>query len=518
MPTPQELAKIVRDLNARFVVVSNRQPFIHEWQNGTVVCKQPAGGLTAALDPVMRAVGGLWVAHGNGDADKTVVDARRCVAVPPGARRYTLKRVWLERDLEKLYYHGLANQALWPLCHTVFRRPVFEPSQWAAYLAVNRLFAEAVAEEIGNEDALVFIQDYHFAPLGRLLKERCPKIRTAHFWHIPWPSPDTIGVFPWRNELLEGLLDNDLLGFQLPQHASNFIASAAQYLGAACSGSRLSYLGGDTQVGAFPIGVDSARIESIAGSPEVSRQISALRTQLNLRNCFVGVSVDRLDYTKGIPERLRAIDWLLERNREYHGRFVFIQVAAPSRLGVNGYQAEETRASELAAQINRKYGRQGWQPVVLLREHCLPERIYALYRLADVCIVGSLHDGMNLVAKEFVSARADGGGALVLSSFAGAAHELKDAIAVNPYAAEDFAEAIAFALQMSPDETQLRMRRLRRAVAQNTVYDWASSIVERASRTSASHAPLTTPFPIEMPQLSETLAQPAPSLQTGASA
>ncbi len=483
-------------------------------------CRQRSGALSTALDAVMRATGGLWVARANGEADRNGGDPRGCVAVPPGLRSYTLKRVSVPRDLEKRYYEGMGKQALWPLCHNVFQRPLFERENWLAYRQVNRMFADAVAEEVRHEEAVIFIHDYHLAPLAAMLRERCPNISTAHFWHVPWPGLATFGILPWRNELLAELLDNDLLGFQVPEHAANFASAAAKFLGASCSGGRVSHVGCETEVQAFPIGVDVERIETLVRSPEVAKQAAALRGELNLGSCFVVVSVDRFDSAKGIPERLRAVELLLDTRPEYRGRLVFVQVAAPSRTTLPGYQGEETQAAQVAARINRKYGRQGWQPIELLRETLAPDRVCALYRLADVCVVGSLHAGMSLTAKEFVASRVDGSGALVLSAFAGAAQELKEAIVINPFCVEEFADALAFALEMSPDETQLRMRRLRERVAQNNIYDWVGSILETLCEVADKRQRQKPPIAGQAEQLagSQHLSAHGPALVRSAGA
>lgn len=514
MLTPQALAELLeRKLNARFIVVSDPQPvFASESPVRETAVRPPSGALRAALDAIMRATGGLWVARANGEASRNG-GSRACVSVPPGLRSYTLKRVAVPRDLEKRYYEGMGKQALWPLCHNVFQRPLFERENWLAYRQVNRLFADAVAEEVRHEEAVIFIQDYHLAPLAAMLRERCPNIRTAHFWHVPWPAPATLGILPWRNEFLAELLDNDLIGFQVPEHAANFTAAAARFLGATCSGGRVSHVGCQTYVRAFPIGVNVERIETLVRSPEVIKQATALRAELNLGSCFVVVSVDRFDSAKGIPERLRAVEMLLDTRPEYRGRLVFVQVAAPSRMSIPGYQSEETQAAQVAARINRKYGRQGWQPIELLRETLPPERVCALYRLADVCVVGSLHAGMSLTAKEFVASRVEGSGALVLSAFAGAAEELKEAIVINPFCVEEFADALAFALEMSPDETELRMQRLRERVANGNIYDWAGSILETLCQAAETRPRQRPGQAIEAGQLAgRHLSMPGPAL------
>ena len=467
----------------RFVVVSNREPFVHRWEDGRIVCMQPASGVTRALDPVLRAARGLWVAHGSGDGDREVVDFRDCIAVPPKRPRYTLKRVWLSQKQEELYYYGFANQALWPLCHVVYQRPVFEEAHWKAYQDVNARFADAIAEEIGGERAFVFIQDYHLALLSRMIKERCPDAITAQFWHIPWPNPEVFRICPWQEQILEGLLGNDVLGFHLRYHCMNFLDTVARVLEARVDSElrAVTYKSATTKVRSFPISVDFEAIQEAAETAEVCAEMGRLRQRFQLRSQFVAVGVDRLDYTKGIAERFQAVDRFLMKYPEYRGRFTLLQAGVPTRSRIPQYQQVEEELERLAGEINRRHQREGWQPIVFVKEHFGPVSVYALYRLADLCIVSSLHDGMNLVAKEFVSARFDEAGVLLLSPFTGASRELREAVLVNPYATDEFAEAIRGALEMDPEEARLRMRQLRQTVARENIYCWATRIVEKLS-------------------------------------
>ena len=485
MHTEESLKGIVRERlrGRRFVVVSNREPFIHRWDNGEIVCVQPASGVTTALDPVLRATNGLWVAHGSGDADAQTVDEASRVKVPPERPRYTLKRVWLSEAQEKLYYYGLSNQALWPLCHVVYQRPVFEEAHWQCYKQVNRLFADAVAEEIGSEPAFVFIQDYHLGLLSRMVKQRCPNAITAQFWHIPWPNPEVFRIFPWRQELLESLLDNDILGFHLRYHCLNFVETVDRFLEARVDAEKLavSYQGALTKVRAFPISVDFEAISAEAATPEVDDEVARLREHYGLNAEFLAVGVDRLDYTKGIPERFRAVDRFLDTCPHYRERFTLFQAGVPTRSAIPQYQQVEAECRALAAQINHKHGTADWRPIVFVERHFMPPALHAIFRMAKVCIVSSLHDGMNLVAKEFVSARADDAGVLVLSSFTGAARQLEDAVLVNPYAVDRFAGAIRQALEMNPEEVRQRMRRMRKSVQRHNIYRWATHIVEKLS-------------------------------------
>ncbi len=459
------------------VVVSNREPYIHRFDGEQIVCQVPAGGLTMALDPVMRACGGLWVAHGGGTADRQVVDANDHIDVPPEDPSYTLRRVWLSKPEEDGYYYGFANEALWPLCHLAYTRPVFNTSDWETYRAVNRKFAQAVLDEVGDRRAFVFIQDYHLAVLSRMLKR--PNLRVAQFWHIPWPNPETFRICPWASEVVDGLLGNDLLGFQIRYHCQNFLDTVDRVVEARIDYERsvVTRGGGVTRVRAFPISVDFDEITLRAQSPEVTAEMDRLRRQYGLRDMIVGLGVDRIDYTKGIPERLRAIDRMLERHPEFHKRFVFVEVGVPSRTQIEAYHYLNQEIEKLIESINWKYGSDAWKPVVKMEREVSALSLQAWYRLADLCVVSSLHDGMNLVAKEFVSSRVEEDGALVLSQFTGASRELLEADILNPYDTDALAEGVFRAATMTMDEQRRRMRRLRTRVRDQNIYRWASQVL-----------------------------------------
>lgn len=468
----------------KIIVVSNREPYMHQRQGGEIRCIRPAGGLVSALDPVMRAVRGVWVAHGAGDADRASADSAGRIAVPPDDPRYTLRRVWLTRREEAGYYYGFSNEALWPLCHVAYVRPTFRAEDWAAYEAVNRKFATAVLDETGDEHALVLIQDYHLALLPRMLREARPDLGIAHFWHIPWPTHEIFRVCPWRREILEGLLGNDLLGLQIQYHCIRFLECVDAELQVRVDrehqcvwhGSRVTY------VRSFPIGTDAAGVAAQAESAETAAEAERLRRLIGEGVEAVAVGVDRLDYTKGIPERFEAIDRFLNENPAWRGRFQYLGVAAPSRTLIRTYQELSDRVGRLIDDINWRHGTDVWKPIVLLREHAGPATTRALYRLGRVCMVTSLHDGMNLVAKEYVAARTDGDGVLILSRFTGAARELTDAVLVNPYDAAATARAILAALEMTEDERRRRMERMRARVFERNVFEWARRLLGQAAR------------------------------------
>jgi trehalose-6-phosphate synthase len=463
----------------RFILVSNREPYLHRYDSHEIECVHPASGLTTALEPIMRACGGVWIAHGSGDADRAMVDARNRVPVPPDEPRFTLRRVWLTEQQERLYYDGLANQGLWPLCHIVFTRPAFNPAGWRAYREVNEIFARAVVEEAGDAPALVFIQDYHFALLPRLVKRENPNLIVAQFWHIPWPNPEVFRGFPWKEELLDGMLGSDLLGFHLRFHCQNFLETVDSMLEAKVDRERLEITRGGktTAIRPFPISIDFEDQVAVAKSPLTQEAMDHWRRELGLHDEYIGIGIDRVDYTKGICERLRALDRFLDRNPSYRNRVVFVQVAVPCRARLLVYKRLEEEIRALVEEINRKWSDGAWRAIILIEQCVRRVPLTALHRLADFCIVSSLHDGMNVVAKEYVASRFDESGVLILSDFAGASRELTDALVVNPFDEDELANSILRALQMPQEERTRRMKKMRAVVAENNIYRWAGKIV-----------------------------------------
>jgi trehalose 6-phosphate synthase len=464
------------------IVVSNREPYLHSQDpDGRLTVKAATGGVAVALDALMRERGGVWIAHGAGTADRLVVDAADKVRVPPDAPSYVLRRLWIEELTFAAYYGGFANEGLWPLCHVVDVRPKFRTEDWDAYRDVNARFAAAIHSEIGASEAPVFIQDYHLALVAPALRELRPEARTALFWHIPWPYPDRLRICPWRRELVAGLLANDLIAFQLERDRRNFLMAAEEELQAEVEieASRVRYAGRTSTVVAVPIGVDFDRIQSFAGDPALPAEQQRLRELLDLRADIIGLGVDRLDYTKGIPERLDALDLLMTRRPELRGRMTFVQIGVPSRSELESYGAIEAEIGQRVTEINARWAVAGGSPVVAYYTTPLGAfSLAALYRLAHFCIVSSLHDGMNLVAKEFVAARDDERGVLVLSALAGAAQELDDAVIINPYDVDAFASALTQAIEMPEEEQARRMKTMRKVVAGRNVFNWASDILE----------------------------------------
>ncbi len=472
----------------QLITVCNREPYIHTRRPQGVRCLEPASGVVSALDPVMQAVGGTWIGHGSGDADRENSDERGRLRVPPGRASYTLRRVWLTPEEEQGYYYGFANEALWPLCHIAYQRPTFDERDWKQYAAVNAKFADAVIEECDGRRPLVFIQDYHFALLPKLVKQRMPNAIVFQFWHIPWPNAEAFRICPWKVEILEGLLGNDLLAFHIQHHCNNFLEAIDRELESRIDREHFSviYRGSPTLVRPSPIGVDFEAISAEADRPATREAGEALRRELEIDGLRIIAGVDRLDYTKGIPERLLAFDRLLERHPEHLKRTVLVEIGVPTRSRIGAYQRFDAEVDGLVAKINAKHEAGDWRPVVFVKEHRDRATLTALYRTADVCAVTSLHDGMNLVAKEFVAARGDRRGVLLLSPFTGAARELTQALQVNPYAIDAMAEAMHAALVMPPEEQAARMDRLRETVKERNVYAWVADLLKMAARLEPS--------------------------------
>jgi alpha,alpha-trehalose-phosphate synthase [UDP-forming] len=465
--------------DGRLFVVSNREPYTHVRRGKSIEVSVPASGLVTALEPVLRACDGTWVAHGSGDADMETVDANDRLIVPPDDPRYTLRRVWLTKDEEEGYYYGFANEGLWPLCHIAHTRPLFRASDWQHYQEVNRKFADALLEEMENVSRpVVLVQDYHFALLPRMIKQARPDARVAIFWHIPWPNPEAFGICPWQRELVDGLLGADLIGFHIQSHCTNFLQTVDRIVESRIDWEHFSVqrLDHHTAVRPFPISVEAV---DAATEPHESayEERATLLKSLGVEAALMGVGVDRMDYTKGILERFLAIERLLEKYPRYQGVFTFVQIGAPSRTHIKRYHDLQAEVEAEADRINWRFQADQWKPIVLLNRQHSHKEIEPYYRAADLCLVTSLHDGMNLVAKEFVATRHDERGVLILSCFTGAARELRDALQVNPYDIDQTAEAIRAALEMQSEEKQLRMQRMRRLVRENNVYRWAGTLI-----------------------------------------
>lgn len=484
---PERLRSLLRTQlrGDQVIVVSNREPYIHERGPDGIVVKRPASGLVTAVEPVMRACSGTWIAHGSGTADADVVDKKDHVSVPPGSGEYVLRRIWMTPEEEQGYYYGFANEGMWPLCHVAHVRPVFRESDWEQYRAINQRFADAVVAEARSEDPVVLVQDYHFALLPAMIRSKLPRATILTFWHIPWPNPESFGICPWRREILQGMLGSTILGFHTRFHCKNFMETVDRFLEARIEQehSTISFHDDETLIESYPISIEWPTPAEVATWPSVQACREAVFRRLGLApHTCLAVGVDRFDYTKGILERLHAVERLLEKRPEWIGRFVFVQVAAPTRTSLEEYRTFQDRIHRVTDRINEQYGRAGYRPVHLLDTHHERDAINELFRAANMCVVTSLHDGMNLVCKEFVAARDDEQGVLILSRFAGAARELPEALIVNPYHVEETADALHHAASMPVAEQHERMASLRMTVREYNVFRWAGRMLADASR------------------------------------
>lgn len=490
--SPDSLRNLLRSElpEAQVIVVSNREPYIHNHgEDGSVVLQRPASGLVTAMEPVTRACGGTWIAHGSGSADPQTVGPGDRLAVPPDAPSYTLRRVWLSDEEQDGYYYGLANEGLWPLCHITFVRPVFRAADWEQYVAVNRKFANAVVAEATTPDPVVLVQDYHFALLPRMVREQLPQATIITFWHIPWPNPEVFSICPWREEILSGLLGSSILGFHTQFHCLNFLESVDRFLECHIDREHSAVSTGavSTLVRPYPISIEWPP-SALEGQPAVAECRRQVRERHGLaEDALLAVGVERFDYTKGIADRFRAVASLLEDHPEWIGRFTLLQVAAPTRSRLQVYRDTQLEAEATAREVNARFGRDGWEPVRLVARHHEPDEVFTLFRAADLCVVSSLHDGMNLVAKEFVASRDDEDGVLVLSTFAGASRELLEALIVNPYDVRAMGQAFHRALVMPPEQRRDRMRLMRDMVSEHNIYCWAGRMLLDAARMRKRH-------------------------------
>jgi trehalose-6-phosphate synthase len=484
--TPQALRQVVRDYlhSSQVIIVSNREPYIHNYdQQRHPVVQVPASGMVTAIEPIMRACSGVWVAHGAGAADRETVDRYDQIRVPPDNPSYTLRRVWLTNEQEQGYYYGFSNEGLWPLCHLAYVRPAFRASDWRAYEEVNRKFADVVAAESTTDSPVVLIQDFHFALLPQLIRAKIPKATIALFWHIPWPNAETFGVCPWKREMLLHMLSADILGFHTRYHCQNFLDSVDRFVECQIDHEHMTVTlqGHVCRVAPYPISIEWPP-RWLQDIPDIATCRASVRKQYGIgAGVTVGLGVERWDFTKGILERFQAMEALLDKNPRHRGRICLLQIAAPSRSQLPAYQALQKNTYSEVERINAKFAEGDWRPIILVDEHQEPHRVFELYRAADFCLVNSLHDGMNLVAKEFVAARDDDDGVLILSTFAGASRELTEAVLINPFDVNETAEAMVIAMRMGREERRNRMSLMRQTVKERNVYRWAGRMLMDAA-------------------------------------
>jgi trehalose 6-phosphate synthase len=485
--TPQALKQVVHDhLNSsQVIIVSNREPYVHNYNaDHKPVVQVPASGMVTALEPIMRACAGVWIAHGAGPADRDTVDRFDQIRVPPDDPAYTLRRVWLTSEQEQGYYYGFSNEGLWPLCHLAYVRPAFRPSDWHSYEEVNAKFADVVAAEANTDSPVIMIQDFHFALLPRLIRAKIPKATISLFWHIPWPNAETFGVCPWKREILLHMLSADILGFHTRYHCQNFLETVDRFIECQIDHEQMTVTlqGRVCRVAAYPISIEWPP-RWLKDLPDVPSCRAAVRERYQVANdVVIGLGVERWDFTKGIIERFHALEALLDKNPRHRGRISLLQIAAPSRSTLPAYHSLQEQTYGEVDRINAKFGEGAWRPIILIDQHQEPAKVFELYRAADFCLVNSLHDGMNLVAKEFVASRDDEDGVLILSTFAGASRELAEAVLINPFDVNETAEAMEIAMRMGRDERRDRMSLMRRTVKENNVYRWAGRMLMDSSR------------------------------------
>ena len=482
MWTKDSLKKVIQEKlgkDHKLILASNREPYIHEYSGTKLNWSRAISGLTIALDPVMQTCNGIWVAHGSGDGDQAVVDKYDKIKVPPDKPRYTLKRVWLTKEEEDGYYNGYANQALWPLSHIVYQMPSFLPDHWEYYKKVNERFARAILPEVKNQHASVWLQDYHLTLCARYIKEASPDTKVSLFWHIPWPNPEAFRICPQKKEILEGLLANDLLGFHIKYYCDNFMATVKTELEAKVDWEDFSitYKGHKTLVKSFPISVDAEGIAQLASSAAATKRVKNIPQEIDPVYKTMALSIDRVDYTKGIIQKMKAVDRFLEKYPKYVGNFIYVQLGVLSRIRIKAYKQLIDDIQGLAGEINWKYKSGAWYPIVLVNKRIDYLAQISYYRAADLCLVGSLHDGMNLVAKEYIMANTDNRGMLVLSQFTGSARELKDAVLVNPYDLDGFARGIRRAIEMSPQKKREKLKKMKEVIGENNIYYWAGQFI-----------------------------------------
>lgn len=481
--TEERLKDFTKDIlkDRTILVVSNLEPYIHTKQGRDINTHIPASGLITAIEPVMQATGGIWVAQGSGDADRLVVDKNDSILVPPDSPKYKLKRVWLTEEEMDGYYYGFSDQALYPLCHMAHVRPTFRSEDWEQYVKVNQKFAQTVLAEIKHlEKPVVFIQDFQFTLLPRLIKKIRPDATVGMFWHIPWVNAETFSICPWRKEILDGMLGADLLGFHTQLHCNNFIDTISRELESLIDYEHFTVMRNQhvSLVKAFPISITFAGGSVAATSSELSDLKDQLLKPLGIKSKYIGLGVDRLDYIKGVAERLTAIEILLAKNSSLRGKFTFIQISAPPETKSKKYLEFENYIDAEVIRINSMYKTKRWKPIVFIKRHHSHTEIASYYKIANFCLVSSLHDGMNLVGKEFIASRNDEKGVLILSQFAGASKELKDALIVNPYDAAQTAKAIRIALSMPIYEQTRRMKKLRTVVKNYNIYRWSAEYIK----------------------------------------
>jgi trehalose 6-phosphate synthase len=463
-----------REFPFRLVLVSSRGPYRQHMTKQGLRWEKTVGGLVTAVLPVLERLGGVWIAWGEPGGRHTSL---------PGQEHYDVRYIELTPVQVEGFYYGLSNSALWPLCHYFLGRVVYDREQWAIYEQVNRLFAQVTLEEAGDDD-MIWVHDYQLARVPAYLRHDRPDARLAFFWHIPFPAPEMFRTFPWRRPILKSLLACDLVGFHIPEYAENLAESAKELLGARIEGENIRYEGHVTRVIARPIAIDYEGVEREARSPLVARRVKRLRETLRGQKIILGV--ERIDYTKGILERLRGMERLLELKPELHGKVALFQIVTPSREGIEAYREKKREIDEIVGRINGRFSNDLWTPVHYLYRSFSPQRLMVYYRAADIALVTPLRDGLNLVAKEYVASRFEADGVLILSEFAGVAQQLPEAVLVNPYDVDDMARALEQALAMPKEEQQRRMQVMQKRLRSQGIDWWTEEFLSRMGQLAPS--------------------------------
>lgn len=482
MTTADDLLRFTkRTLKNKLLVVGiQREPYLHTQTNKGIVVQKAAGGAHILLDGILKQVHGLMVALAAGDADDKVVDNKGRIKVPPHEERYILKRIFLKKKEYEGFYYGFANQTLWPLCHVVFTKPVFSSGWWKDYVSVNQKFADAILEEVESQEAFVWINDYHLSLLPKLLKDRNPSLKVGTFWHIPWPTYEVFRICPWRRQLLEGLLGSDFIGFHRGYHVENFVECSRRELEVIVDSEprSLTFKEHETRLENLPAGIDYHEIKEKLDQNNLPTK-RLIKKDFGFDYEYLVIGVDRIDYTKGLLERLDIIDRFLEKYPAFQKKFVYLSIAAPSRIRIPAYKSLNEKINKKVRVINGKYSTKDWRPIRYIKKVLPREKILKYYQLADACLVTSLDDGMNLVAKEFVICTEPNKGMLLLSKFTGAAKDLRSALLINPYDTDGTADALYQALIMKEEERVKRINDMKAIVKENNIYNWAMRFIEK---------------------------------------
>jgi len=452
-----------------FVLVSHRGPYRLRKTPQGVRRERTIGGLATSLLPLIEQLGGVWITSG---------ESTGRYLVPPRKPRFALHYLALSAEQRQGFYYGLSNNALWPLCHSFLGRVHYDLAEWNVYEEVNAEFARAALEEAGEDD-VIWVHDYQMARVPHYIREQRPNAKMLFFWHIPFPPLEIFRTLPWRHLILEGLLACDVIGFHIPAYVRNFMEAAEDILGARVDGEWVYHKGARRRVVARPIGIDFQAIDRIARAPETEARVQHLRNALGQETLIIGV--ERMDYTKGIVERLRGLEYLLATHPEWSGKVSLMQIVTPSRDAVEAYRQKKREIDEMVGRVNGRFSDGIWNPIHYQYRSFPPAELVAYYRAADIALVTPLRDGLNLVAKEYVASRINGDGAVILSEFAGVSYQLPEAILTNPYSPEEVADSLQRALTLGHHEGRERMAAMRSHVEAQDINWWLKEFVQLAT-------------------------------------